>query len=309
MKTEEELRKESQKKEDFKDKIKTIIIVTLVLTVVIVGGYFFFKKISITGEIRLIENIKTIYIGEKKQIKAEVTNFENSVISYASSDERIIKIENGVMEGISIGKATVIISCDRKVIEPLKIEVEVINGGAMISSASFPYGELVIGIDKIFDLNEKIIINPSNGTAKSKIFISSNPEVATISELGILTTIKEGMTNISTNINNRFNSTITVYVISDDNPGEIIKNPNKIVFKEESLKLKVRDSVDLEYSFVPSDADPKYVTFESSNEDVVTVSKDGRIKAVASGGAEIIGKTVDNKEYKIKVDVYEKDIG
>lgn len=279
-----------------------IICLGITIVIAIIMIIIFSNKKGENGEILLLENVKTIYVGEKKKIKVHVSNSSDAILNYKSADENIIKVDNDVIEGVSIGKTSIIISSDIKDVKSISVDIEVKDGGGILYSISYPLGELVIGTNKTFDLNDKITYNPSNGIAHSKTFISSNPTVATISEYGVLTTKKTGTTNITTNVNNRHDSTITVFVISDDNPGEIIRNTDKIVFKENDIKIKKGDTKKIEYDVYPKDSSMKYVSINVEDKNIVSINED-IIKGLNVGKTSISYKTIDNKEYKVNIEV------
>lgn len=297
---EKELKKNSEKEKNKKILIGIIIAVVLVIAILII---IFLPKKNNDYEIALLENIKTIYVSEKKEIKAEVKNQSDAILNYQSSDENIVKFDKNIMEGISVGKSTITITSDIKGVNPLVFEVEVIDGGGIIKEVNFPKGELVIGINKEFDLNNELIINPTNGRFNSKVFISSDPSVASINEVGLLKTKKTGMTNITVNINNYFNSTITVFVVNNDVDGEIITNTDKIIFKEDNLKINVGVSKKIEYDVYPNNSSMKYVTTSCNNSNIISLDSEGNIKGLKIGKATIIYKTIDNREYKLNIEV------
>ena len=298
---EKKLKKNSEKKIDKKVLIGIIIAIVLVIAILII--IFLPKKNNKVGEIILADNIKSIYVSEKKEIVAEVRNYSDAIINYQSSDESVLKFDKNVMEGISVGNSKITISCNIDGVKPLTFDVTVIDGGGIINQANFPNGELVIGVNKEYDLDKEIILNPANGKANSKIFTSSNVDIATVDGLGILKSLKKGMTNIRVNINNSLYSTISVFVIDKDVSGEIIKNVDKIIFKEDTIKINIGDTKKIEYDVYPVDSSMKYVTASCSDSKIVSLDNDGNIKGLKEGKANILYKTIDNKEYKLNVEV------
>ena len=297
---------EKIKKIDIKLVIGISVAVILLISILFI--IFFKRDNKVSGEIILSNNIKSIYLTEKKKIDAVVRNYDDAILIYKSSDENILKVDNNIIEGINIGEAKLTISCNIDNIKPVILDIQVIDGGGIINSINFPLGELVIGTDKTFDLDKELIVNPSNGRAGSKIFISSNNDVATISEYGILTSKKTGTTNITTTINNRFNSTITVYVIDDKIDGEIVKNTSKIIFKDDNLKLQIGENKKIDYDVYPENSTIKYGRFFSSDNSIVSIDNEGNVKGLKQGKVTISFKTIDNTEYKTTVEVIDKKI-
>ncbi len=72
---------------------------------------------------------------------------------------------------------------------------------------------------------------------------------------------------------------------------------SNIVLDPESKSIPlVKDATyKLKYSFLPAEATNKTVEFSSSNPNVATVDKYGKVTAVGSGSCNITGKTLDNK--------------
>ncbi len=302
---ENDLQKSNEKKMDKKILIGIIIAVVLLIAIVVI---IMLPKKSQVGEIILSENINSIYISEKREIDAVVRNYNDAILNYKSSDENVIKFDNNIMEGLSVGKSKITISCNIEGIEPLIFDVNVVDGGGIINESNFPKGELVIGVNKEYNLKDDLIINPSNGKINSITFVSSNTGIASINELGILKTNRTGMTNITTRVNNRFTSTITVFVVDKDVPGEIITNADKIIFKEDTIKINVDDVKTIEYDVYPADSSMEYVTISCSDPKTVSLEEDGNVRGLKTGKANIVYKTIDNKEYKLSVEVVDNII-
>ena len=92
----------------------------------------------------------------------------------------------------------------------------------------------------------------------------------------------------------------------------------KVEVDDEEITLVVGGKEKIEVTVTPDDATDKTVTFESSDEKVVKVDKDGNIEAVGGGEAIITVKTNDGasttvkvtvvKEYKVTYEFIGKDI-
>ena len=60
-----------------------------------------------------------------------------------------------------------------------------------------------------------------------------------------------------------------------------------IFLDDTSIEMEVGDRKTLDYTLEPSNAFDGDVVFESSDEDVVTVSEDGELRAISSGTATV----------------------
>lgn len=70
---------------------------------------------------------------------------------------------------------------------------------------------------------------------------------------------------------------------------------SKVSFAEDALTMKQGDEKQLEIQFKPEGSSNENVSWESDDEDVATVSKSGKVKAVSTGTAKITATTSDGK--------------
>ena len=129
-------------------------------------------------------------------------------------------------------------------------------------------------------------IAPENTDEKNVVWSSSNEDIATVSENGLITALKAGVTWIK--------------VTSVDNPEAmdsckvtVIQPVTGINISQSSCQLDgIGESVQLEATVLPADATNKELNWKSSNESVCIVSH-GQVVAVGYGTAVIIATTVD----------------
>ena len=121
-------------------------------------------------------------------------------------------------------------------------------------------------------------VEPSNATNKKLIFKSSDDSVATVSNTGYITAVKNGnaVITVTSDDNN------TIYAFCKVKVGKPVPVASVSVTPEET-KLKVGATCQLNVSVLPSNADNRSVSYESSNPNVATVSENGLVTAKASG--------------------------
>ena len=85
---------------------------------------------------------------------------------------------------------------------------------------------------------------------------------------------------------------------------EII-TPTSIEIDQESVNLEVGDQKTLSATIQPSNSEDKSISWSSNNEDIVTISKSGKIAAIKSGTAIITAKSSNGKIDSIEVNVKE----
>ena len=139
----------------------------------------------------------------------------------------------------------------------------------------------------------KATVEPANATNKDVVFSSSNTNVAVVSNTGLVTAINNG--------------TATITVTSKENPSIMAKCLVKVgapvlvtdvTVQPAELNLKTDGTYQLSVSVLPSNADERGVTFESSNTAVATVSASGLITAKGPGSATITVTAKDSSGKK-----------
>jgi uncharacterized protein YjdB/subtilisin family serine protease len=132
------------------------------------------------------------------------------------------------------------------------------------------------------------IVQPANAANKTVIWTSSNADVATVDETGLVTAISAGFAVITvTAIDGNFKTycEITVNAPPVDVTG--------ITLNKNTMTLIVGQTEQLLETIAPSDADNQSVIWTSDDEDIATVDENGFVTAIAEGTATITATTVD----------------
>lgn len=146
-------------------------------------------------------------------------------------------------------------------------------------------------------------VMPENATDKGIEWKSSNESVATVSQTGLVTALKEGPAVITVITNDGgFEATCDVTVNKKDIP------VTEVQLNKETMDLMEGDEEKLVVTVKPDDATDKSVVWESSNETVVTVDQDGLVKAVREGDAMITVTAKNGVSASCIVGVRKKDI-
>lgn len=131
-------------------------------------------------------------------------------------------------------------------------------------------------------------VMPENATDKGIEWKSSDESVATVSQTGLVTALKEGSSAITVITNDGgFKATCDVTVNKKviAVTGAVLGNTELTLVEGEEEKLAV--------AVTPENATDKSVVWESGNESVATVSQEGLVTAVGEGKATITVKTND----------------
>lgn len=146
-------------------------------------------------------------------------------------------------------------------------------------------------------------VMPENATDKGIEWKSSDESVATVSQTGLVTALKEGSSVITVITNDGgFTATCAVTV------NKKIIAVTEVQLNKEVMDLMEGDEEKLVVTVKPDNATDKSVVWESSNAAAATVDQEGLVKAVKDGTAKITVKTKDGVEATCEVTVKKKVI-
>lgn len=150
-------------------------------------------------------------------------------------------------------------------------------------SLDYSYIELIMG--ESFVLNASIL--PSYAKNKDVVWSSSNPQIATVDQSGLVTAIKEGTADISvTSIDTGITAKCTISVK--------LRHVTAITLSNTNLLLFLRQKTQLTATIKPDNANNKNTQWSSSNSSVATVDQSGLVTAVSEGIATISVTALDN---------------
>ena len=218
-------------------------------------------------------------------------------VTYTSSNESVVTVDNeGNVVAVGAGSATITASFagNDKYNEAENVTVNVtvskIDTKITVNTDSL---DLKVG-------NETTVKGTLTPSGAGKVsYMSNNDSVVTVDEnTGKVTAVSEGTATIivyydgNDDYNMADDVTISVTVSKIDTSIEVNKK---------SLDLKVGKDSTVTAKLTPADAGA--ITFTSSDESVVTVDKNGKVKAVSEGSATITASYAGSDKYNAAKDV------
>ena len=255
----------------------------------------------ITTGINLDKPELTLDVNESSKYVAILSPYkvvDNTSLSWQSNNPGIASVDaNGVVTGITEGKATIIVKGSNGL--SASSEVTVTNINAPITNVSLNRSDLEIKKDSSSPL--RATVTPKETTDdKTLTWESNNPEVATVSSTGVVTARKPGNAIITVRTSNGLTDTCNVTVISQIT--SIHLNLTAITL-DEGVSQTLRATIN------PSDTtDDTTLTWKSSNEEVATVDSQGKVTALKEGSTTITVTTTNGKEATCKVTVTKKPV-
>ena len=226
----------------------------------------------------------TIKTGESVQI--EVLNWSGEV-TYESQNPAVATVdENGLIYGVADGATTISVVCGEDV---LTFEVTVSEALQAAPSLSLNVVSSQIYLNYELQLTPSLIIGDTlaDNTAYAFTYQSSNPNVATVNENGLVTGVAEGETTISVKVTvngTEYTASATISVIDIASVSlnqETITLSAQGDFSEEMLSYTYKKYQD--GAFV--DAECPAPVWSSSDESIVTVDQYGNLTGVSAGKA------------------------
>ena len=262
---------------------------TAVITATTVdGGYEATCKLTLLQRATSIVTDKPevkINRGTTCQLNAQVLPEDcyNKAIRWESADESIATVtEDGFVEGIAPGVVT--LTCT-SLESGLSVTVE-LTVHEPVTSFSIVEAEEELYTHLTKKLTTEIL--PLNASDKSVTWESSDESVATVSEDGTVTAVGKGEVTITATSNDSG--------ISDNCEFTVYIGVETITTEKDAYALHENTSLKIDYGFNPEVVDDPRVKFESSDEDVFTVSEDGTVTGVVLGQAELTIISVQNPE-------------
>ncbi len=130
-------------------------------------------------------------------------------------------------------------------------------------------------------------IDPEMTTDKTVTWSSSDPEIAAVSEIGVVTAVKAGVAIITATTSNGIEATCTVTV------EPLIILVTSITLDQETIAAEPGNVIQLIATVEPEDATDKTIIWKSSDENVATVNEEGVVTVLSEGTAVITATAAD----------------
>lgn len=242
------------------------------------------------------ENIKldaesvTLYTNDVKTLTAVIqpeTTLDKSV-SWQSSNDAIVKVDtNGNVTAVSAGKAQIIAETSNGLSDTCDVTVyDHTTGVTMDETAE-------ININEQLQLTAHTLpLETSDGLVT---WSCSNNDIATITENGIITGVKQGSCTVTaTSLDGNYTASCQV---------KVLQPVTDVQLERHDATINVGNSIQIHARILPDNADNKNVVWTSSNEDVATVSKEGFITGKGTGTAIITVASSENENVKDECEV------
>lgn len=249
------------------------------------GGYIDMTNVTVlqpVSSITLSQTEMSVKKGTVFWLSATINpdTADNKKVTWSSSDTSLATVDpDGKVTTLAVG--TVTISCaseDNGTVAYCVVEITEPVTGLTLNTY---YQEMVAGT-KFVVLPTVLPIDAPN---KDVTFVSSDPEVATVDENGVVTALVGGTCEIIvTTVESNLKATCTISVKEYVESIEISGNPER---------LNVGDSVTLVATVGTATASNKTVLWTSSNPTIATVDQNGKVTGHSPGNVVITATAAD----------------
>ncbi len=237
--------------------------------------------------IRLSNESMTLYVGDTTDLLAivEPADADDKSVVWSTGDATIATVDQqGIVNALQPGEVVITATTVNGLTDTCTITVlpkEIQPDGIILSETE---KEVIAG--DVFTLTATV--TPEDATDKSVTWISSNPDIATVTSTGAVTTLTPGEVTIMASTVNGKTATCKVTVI----PRKVL--PAGISLFPEELTLYVGETGEMLPIIEPADATETSLKWSTDAGNIAFVNDDGKITAVSPGEAIITVTTVNN---------------
>lgn len=233
------------------------------------------RKIIHPESIALPESLD-MRVGDTERLTVTITPDDSEyTLIWSSSNEDIAIVTEGVVTAIGIGECELSVSTDND----LTSSTRIIVNPALPSSISISIVEITLTEGNTHQLYATV--EPEN-CENTVVWKSSNESVATVSQVGIVTAVSEGLCEVTANTSNGLTARCEVIVT------KAIVEPTSISIPS-MVEMIVGEDMYLDVVILPENAETT-LTWETTDKTIVAVV-DGHIIAVTEGECDVTVST------------------
>lgn len=252
--------------------------------------------------VRYVESMKmnpgssVLFEDSELQLKLTVQpDNANEPIIFSSSDESVATVsQSGLVAAVGIGQVVITASTEGENPVTANCEVSVAEKGSVVERIELrePLLSLFEGGNKKLDVR----ILPEDATDKSVTWNSSDENVASVTQDGVVMAIGKGTCSITATSSSGLSAVCKLTV------------RNAVIeFKDTQFTIATGDSAKIEYRFIPEDAKID-IEWMIADEEIATVSGDGLITGKKIGETAVTANLANGGSSTLSISVTQADI-
>lgn len=249
-------------------------------------------NISVTG-ITMDTANSSVYVGKAIILTASVVpeNATNKSMRWRSSNTNIAVVDsNGIVIGKTVGKAIITATTvDGNYSAVCNVTVYDVNADINVTGISLDKTSVTLTKGKVIILGAQV--TPFNATNKQITWSSSNNNVATVDQNGIVTAKRSGTALITaTTVYGNYKAYCNVTVTNENGSYIPVRN---IELSTNVIEMAKGQNENLTANISPINATNKSIKWSTDNPSVISVDNNGTISALNQGIAIVTVKTAD----------------
>lgn len=243
------------------------------------------SKTKAKYEMKINKSVYTLKKGKSVKLKVKMNKAaKKKKVVWASSNKKVATVSSsGKVKAKKNGKAKITAKLKGT---KVKVTCKIVVGTPVTSvklnqsSARLKAGER---------LQLKAVVSPKKASNKKVTYHSSKPAVASVTSAGVVSALQPGQAKITATAADGTGKSASCTVTVEQGVVAV----SAVTLSEKNLELEPGQEKKLSAAVQPASATNKTLTWESSNNEVVSVKNDGTVKAVAEGTA-IVKATAHN---------------
>ena len=268
-------------------------------------------KVTVTvpvSGIQLSQTSAALTVGDTLTLTKTIypSDATNQAVTWTSSSDAVASVDsNGKITAKTAGSA--VVTCksvsDNSVVGICNVTVKAkVQTPAEIKVNKITLNKTTASVTKGKTLQLTSTVTPGNATNKEVTWSTSNKNVATVRENGLVIAKSAGTATITCTAKDGSGVKATCKIT--------VKNPvvkvTKVTLNKTTATLAPKEALTLKATVTPTNATNKAVTWKSSNTKIATVSSSGKVTAKAAGTVTITctAKDGSGKKATCKITVY-----
>ena len=233
------------------------------------------------------------------------SDLASTKLTWKSSNTKVVTVDsNGKIKGIGLGTATITVTSSNG--KKATITITVTNESILVKEIKLSPSTATIKVGSTTQISANI--EPSNATNSELVWTSSDPSIATVTDKGVVKGVKSGVITITAKTKDGkvvATSKITVEELAPTPTPMVITS---ISFTDDNVSVEKDKSLNLIVEIEPVELSSSKLSWESSDNSIVTVDDNGKITGIKKGTATITVTTNNGKKATCTVTVVDNTI-
>lgn len=200
---------------------------------------------------------------------------DDKTVRWTSSNEKIAKVSaDGVVTAVSAGSCDILATANDQGGATASYKVTIEQG---IENITLSTDKTTLHPDEVAQFTA--VVSPDDAVDKTLVWSSSAPSIAMVDQNGLVTPTGAGVVTIYATAKNGVTAALTLRVYSSYLPEEF-------TLESASMYMNIGETYQLTFTVYPEGSDTS-ASWKSSKTSVVTVDKNGKLKAVGAGTATV----------------------